>query len=257
MGGIKLSSNDGAVLQQIFDPESAPTPDLLIDASLPKDPHYDDVTLAKIAEAERSLITTVEGAMSLESTTERNRALDQTTNDLQSLLQRFPQSAALGNDLAQVLRLRHGSELMSKSLIQRTNASDPAVRALDALNTAIQLLTPASPLAALSPTQCRTLAQAHMQRGAMRYGAAKHIAASDGSRVLDTAPAFKDWTRTSLEEAASRDFFMGGRYGNEIGRALAVHTNPTAKLCGQMVQDAMRREFAHGPSMRSEDMIAK
>jgi hypothetical protein len=42
---------------------------------------------------------------------------------------------------------------------------------------------------------------------------------------------------------ASRDFMLGGRYGNQIAKALAVATNPTAKLCGSIVQEAMSKEF--------------
>lgn len=53
----------------------------------------------------------------------------------------------------------------------------------------------------------------------------------------------EDWTVEDLEELASRDFMMGGRYGNEIARGLAVATNPTAKLCGSIVREAMRKEF--------------
>ena len=49
-----------------------------------------------------------------------------------------------------------------------------------------------------------------------------------------------------FEEHASRDFVMGGRYGNEIARALAVSANPTAKLCGEMVREAMRKEYGGG-----------
>ena len=36
---------------------------------------------------------------------------------------------------------------------------------------------------------------------------------------------------------------MAGRYGDEMGKGLAVSTNPTAKLCGEMVKEAMRKEF--------------
>lgn len=36
---------------------------------------------------------------------------------------------------------------------------------------------------------------------------------------------------------------MGGRYGNEVAKALAVAANPTAKLCGEIVREAMVREF--------------
>ncbi len=46
-----------------------------------------------------------------------------------------------------------------------------------------------------------------------------------------------------FEESASRDFTMGGRYGNEVAKALAVASNPTAKLCGAMVKEAMRKEY--------------
>ena len=42
------------------------------------------------------------------------------------------------------------------------------------------------------------------------------------------------------------DFAMGGRYGNEIAKGLAVSTNPTAKLCGQMVREAMKKEYGPG-----------
>jgi hypothetical protein len=54
------------------------------------------------------------------------------------------------------------------------------------------------------------------------------------------------WSTVEFEEAASRDFMMAGRYGNEIGKGLAVSTNPTAKLCGEMVKEAMRKEYAGG-----------
>lgn len=46
------------------------------------------------------------------------------------------------------------------------------------------------------------------------------------------------------EEAASGDFLMGGRLGNEVARQMAVVVNPTAKLCGDMVREAMRMEYA-------------
>ena len=49
-----------------------------------------------------------------------------------------------------------------------------------------------------------------------------------------------------LEEKSSRDFFLGGRYGNEVSKAMAVHTNPYAKMCGSIVKEAMRKEFSGG-----------
>jgi hypothetical protein len=45
-----------------------------------------------------------------------------------------------------------------------------------------------------------------------------------------------------LEEMASHDFFLGGRYGNKAAQQLAVQTNPYAKMCGAIVKEAMRKE---------------
>lgn len=55
-------------------------------------------------------------------------------------------------------------------------------------------------------------------------------------RVLDKEPQ-------RLEELASRDFFLGGRYGNRVAGELAVRTNPYAKMCGEIVRGAMGREM--------------
>lgn len=66
--------------------------------------------------------------------------------------------------------------------------------------------------------------------------------------VLDVGLERKEttWQKLDFEEAASRDFALGGRYGNDIAKGLAVSTNPTAKLCGQMVREAMKKEY--GPA---------
>jgi hypothetical protein len=42
---------------------------------------------------------------------------------------------------------------------------------------------------------------------------------------------------------ASRDFFVGGRYGNKIAQQMSVQTNPYAKMCGAIVKEAMRKEM--------------
>ena len=64
--------------------------------------------------------------------------------------------------------------------------------------------------------------------------------------VKGVAASKKSAIEIDFEEAASRDFALGGRYGNEIAKGLAVSTNPTAKLCGQMVREAMKKEY--GPA---------
>ena len=54
---------------------------------------------------------------------------------------------------------------------------------------------------------------------------------------------WQGWTALDFDEAASEDFYIAGRYGSAIGKALAVRINPTAKLCGQMVREAMKQEY--------------
>lgn len=46
-----------------------------------------------------------------------------------------------------------------------------------------------------------------------------------------------------LEELASRDFALGGRYGNKVARGLSVRTNPYAKACGAIVREALKGEM--------------
>jgi len=50
-------------------------------------------------------------------------------------------------------------------------------------------------------------------------------------------------TAAHFEELASADFAIAGRYGNKTARDLAVKTNPYAKLCGQIVREALQREI--------------
>ena len=52
--------------------------------------------------------------------------------------------------------------------------------------------------------------------------------------------------RADREEMASRDFAMGARYGDEDARAMAVRTSPYAKLCGEIVKEAMRGDAMRG-----------
>ena len=112
---------------------------------------------------------------------------------------------------------------------------------LSDLDQAISLLTPVGRYPRLSPQAARTLSLAHTQRGAIYHMTAKMLAL--GAVSVPDGRREAGWTKLEFEENASRDFAMGGRYGNEIAKGLAVSTNPTAKLCGQMVREAMKKEY--------------
>ncbi len=116
----------------------------------------------------------------------------------------------------------------------------------------IDLLSPKTIFGAVSPQQATNLANLHMQRGQLFRVAAQKLTKNGTTVEHATLKAeFRlqqqkqsSWSRLDFEENASRDFMIAGRYGNEIGKALAVATNPTAKLCGEMVKEAMKKEFA-------------
>ena len=55
-----------------------------------------------------------------------------------------------------------------------------------------------------------------------------------------------EWDVSKFENATSDAFMMAARYGDKLGRQMAVWTNPTAKLCGEIVKEAMRKEYDVG-----------
>jgi hypothetical protein len=111
------------------------------------------------------------------------------------------------------------------------------------LRTALRLAAPARPENPVSPKQGRLLAQSYTQLGALLLAASKDL---DNQDCAIVGAGFDDWTKSRFEDEASRAFFLGGEYGNEVAKALAVHTNPHAKLCGSVVEEAIRREIADG-----------
>ena len=232
-----LTLNDNTVLAQLFDPEAAPSSNIVVDPSLPEDPIIrDSADLSRIRSEEKTIIRKVESVLQ-NSLSEVTKGLEQARADLERLLEQHSQAAFLLNDYAQIVRLQYGDQILVSSMKDR----DLASKALNSLDKAIAILSPPTPHDAISPAQSRTLAQAYTQRGALLHAASKALTSNPSLRII--VPSLKLNTAVDLAEAASKDFFMGGRYGNEVAKGLAVHTNPTAKLCGQMVKDAMRREL--------------
>lgn len=204
-----LSSNDAAVLGQLFDPESAAAAahTITVDPSLPRDPHIADPVLLQ------SLHATELRAIQLAESGD----LHQARTLLTSLTLSHPDYASAFNNLAQVLRM----------------LTAPPDEILNALSRAIALAAPASTGTAVSPRQANLLGQAYTQRGAMLY-------------TLFMKEGAEGAAREKLELAASKDFYEGGRYGNEVGREMAVRTNPYARLCGAIVREALTRDYGGG-----------
>lgn len=209
---VDLSSNDAAVLGQIFDPESAAASAnaIVINPSLPSDPHIVDVVLLQSLKAAE--VRAIRLAESNDLLQARNILTDLTVSN--------PNYASAYNNLAQVLRM----------------LSAPPAEILQALSKAISLAAPETPRTGLSPSQANLLSQAYTQRGALLYTLFRK-SSTDGEDVV--AGMDKD----QLELAASKDFYEGGRYGNAMGREMAVRTNPYARLCGAIVKEALTREY--------------
>ncbi|KAI9869511.1 MAG: hypothetical protein M1813_000300 [Trichoglossum hirsutum] len=245
-----LTENDSTVLEQIFDPESAPAAGIQIDASLPEDRFIHDSTELQLLKSQElhAIHMIEELANSSRDDESRKNAIDAATNIISKLITAHPTYASAYNNRAQMLRLQHGDHVLVNlptGTCKKEGLRDIAEAVLRDLNTAINLATPPSPTESISKSRALILAQAHTQRGALLHTTAKALARShfDPSEALTTPHLFPGWGVERFEEASSRDFFLGGRYGNGIGRAMAVHTNPCAKLCGSIVQEAMKKEF--------------
>jgi hypothetical protein len=262
MANVTLSTRDINVLGKIKDPESDPAAGIVIDQTLPRDPHLEAPELYEaVVSRERSIIRTIQ---QLETELQQTQSMDSDEiaingyhsciSNLQTLISEHPNYASARNNRAQALRRLYGDAMLlnqnSDMPMPLIVHGEPAQRkqaartALKDLELSIKLLTPESLRTPMSPQSARTLSMAHTQRAAIYLKTAKLLT----HRTLDVESDRPEaqWARLDFEEAASQDLALGGRYGNEIAKGLAVSVNPTAKLCGEMVREAMKKEY--GPS---------
>lgn len=246
MQSVNLSKADSKVLAQVFDPESGPAKaEVVVDPALPADRHiHSSGLLQELRAKEKSAIQLIEEfeRSSQKSPQSKIEAYQKAVRILDSLIDEHPSYASARNNRAQLRRWRFGD----RNLIVRQKATTDPVRDEAAaattsdLQKCIALASPSSPQDAVSPSQARLLAQAHTQLGAVYHAASKDLE-GEGAVGCD---GFLGWSNDAFEEEASRMFYLGGLYGNEVAKALAVHTNPHAKLCGSIVKEAMRKEMA-------------
>lgn len=262
MTTVSLSKHDLNVLEKIKDPEFDASRVAVIDDSLPADPHirvanvYDEVTQKerKIIQSIQQLEAEFNQSQTLDCSEVASQGYKVCLADLTTLISEYPSYASAKNNRAQMLRRLYGDALLLDNpsttpapVIEnpgRGEKKNAAVLALNDLQKCIALLSPPSPSTPLSPQTAKTLSMAHTQRAAIYLRTAKLLP----FRSLDIYEELPEarWTSIDFEEAASQDLALGGRYGNEIAKSLAVSVNPTAKLCGQMVRQAMKKEY--GPS---------
>ena len=245
-----LTSNDSAVLQALFDAESSPSPSsshITTDASLPPLPHISPSILPALQARELEAIKPLNTP---EHTKPEAAAIKSAITHLDAIIQEHEDYASAYVNRAQAYRL-----LIDSSTASLEQATSHCASLLNDLARAISLLTPAQPTAPVSPLTARVLANAHTHRAYLLYRASRAKSTSSDSTSISTSspesertvsvlPAhLREMSSDALEEMASYDFSLGGRYGNPVAKELAVRTNPYAKMCGAIVRDAMRGEI--------------
>lgn len=245
-----LTSNDAAVLQALFDAESSPSSGITVDSSLPPWPATVILSKEDLLSAKDREIKIIRELQPSKNPTPEN--VQSAINRLDILLTEYPTYPPAYTNRAQALRMlvdlqsndtNPSTESGSDDALFAPQAADASSRIFTDLGQAITLATPASPADPVSSGQARLLADAHTHRGYLLLKAAR----VKKSQALQEEAVGPDRLRglgaDQLEEMASRDFFLGGRYGNKVAQQLAVQTNPYAKMCGAIVKEAMRKEF--------------
>lgn len=226
-----LSPNDRLVLSRVF--ESHPAGSLsksLVDPELPTTSRANISLnlLEKLRSHEHSIIVTCGGSFVSEE------SLKQAIDQLTVLIRAHPTYSSAYNNRAQALRLLYGDNLYSDEVNNTTLWSD--------LCTAISLELPEQPDRKVCEFQARILRAGYAQRGYLTWKAAK--GAKNGSENAKYLPEeLKGLTQGEMEDRARADFELAGRYGDQEAMKMAVSANPYARLCGNIVQEAMKVEF--------------
>ena len=269
MAHVSLSARDINVLEKIKDPEANPAAGVVIDPSLPRDPHISDAAVYdSLVRRERAVVESIQkidddlaSSQAAPAPASAVAAYSEAVDRLDALIADHPDYASARNNRAQVLRRLYGDAMLLEAAAAAAAAAagspapllpepEPSERrraaltALRDMERSIALLSPATRQTPLSSQAARTLSMAHTQRAAIYLRTSKLL--SHHPLDLDQTRPESRWTKLDFEEAAASDLAYGGRYGNHIAKGLAVSVNPTAKLCGQIVREAMKKEY--GPS---------
>lgn len=110
------------------------------------------------------------------------------------------------------------------------------------LSKAIELSEPKHKLDKVTSENARVLASAHTHRGSLLLRAS--VTPSILELLTNASPHYQDIPPAELEQLASKEFTIAGRYGSQFAQSLAVKTNPYAKLCGSIVREALQKEIS-------------
>ncbi|KAK2745099.1 hypothetical protein FQN57_004006 [Myotisia sp. PD_48] len=240
-----LSSNDSAVLQALFDAESSlSNKNANTDTALPKLPNISESEIASLQARELQAIQRLQVSPEEHLSSE---TINTAISELSAIINDNPRYAPAYLNRAQAIRLLIDARQPYSSSASENSPNVPLSTLLfENLSKTIALLTPESSESLISPFHSRTLASAYTHRAYILYKVARSKdekeKAYDREHLLPLP--LQDLSDERLEDMASFDFQLGGRYGNEAAKQMAVGTNPYAKMCGAIVQDAMKAEIA-------------
>lgn len=272
LGLPSLSEKDSTIFSVLFDPESTPSSNasthqyILIDRNLPPDPHIPTELLTEIRQREVHAVLEAEAAICPpRADHDGNSAyslnlcmLEHALEMLSKLIEDFPRYASAYNNRAQVRRLLlhckespAGEDTHSAQEQHQLVSISPGKKGVATIESdlhhAITLASggdahhpfPTTTLERVSPAQAKVLQSAYTQLATLYLAFSRAATGADtGDQYAgDPAMSSERW-----EERASHYFRLAGRHGSELGRAMAVRTNPYAKMCAGMVKEVMKRE---------------
>ncbi|GAB7331969.1 hypothetical protein MBLNU13_g03879t1 [Cladosporium sp. NU13] len=229
-----LSSRDNLVLQSIFDPEASSAPATDKSPATTSLSHFTEDIFCAIEKRERSILQPLAAEQQSESVAKS------AIQKLSQLIDEFPQYASAYVNRAQASRLLINVE----DLFSSDHASESA-RIFDDLSHGIEYATPIDSSSSVSTHQSKVLATAYTHRGFLLLKIADMV---NNGRTVHGVKSLAASNAAGIEEIASEDFARGGRYGNALGKQMAVRTNPYAKMCGAIVKDALQQEIAASKS---------
>jgi hypothetical protein len=234
-----LSHNDSAVLSALFsggEPSAPPVSQSITNTQPDTLPNFTADELMRLQALETTAIRPLATSQS-PSKSDIQKAIE----ELSRIIGENEGYPSAYNNRAQALRLRYPGDLTVSPV---ANAG-----VLEDLDTAVRLCLGDLPENE-QPSQLaqRIAAKALTQRGFLLLSTSESLThAQDPLLLSDKLPArIRGLSPNQLEDLARHDFDVAASFGDELARKMSVKMNPVAKLCGQMVKEALMRDVAEG-----------
>ena len=228
----QLSTHDQVVLSKILNPGELEAPTqaqdqqknrIQVNTYLPPDQNVSVELVEKFVEVEK---TVIESVVKDDSVDNVKRAIEQ----LKEIIVEAPKYASVYNNLAQLQRIQN-----QKCQKGDNEESFSKQEIVDNLQRAIKLAGPDQLI--ISKMQATVLQQAYAQLGQI---------------YMENRDDDDSWAD---EEKASECFRRAGEYGNKIAAELAVKVNPYARLCGNIVREALIEEGKKWEQLQGGDQV--